>query len=60
VYVAFHFVHIFSLGLRSSQASSVRGYISEAMVEVAAMATRVESAIGTLARCAFSGHLQVC
>jgi len=27
VYVVFHFVHVFSLGLRSSQASSVRGYI---------------------------------
>ena len=50
MYVVFHFVHVRSFGLRSSHTSSVRGYCCEAMTEAVAIATKVESAMGTLAR----------
>ncbi len=51
--VASHLAHVLSLGLRSSQVSSVRGYICEVITEVVAIATKVEPATGTLARCDF-------
>ena len=50
MYVVFHLDHVFSFGLRSSHASSVRGYVWEAMTEAVAIATKVVSAMGTLAR----------
>ena len=53
VYVVFHLGYVLSLGLRSSHVSWVRGYIWEAITEAVVIATKVEPAIGTLARWAF-------
>ena len=60
MYVAFQLAHVLSLGLRSSHVSWVRGHIWEAITEAVVIATKVEPAIGTFARWAFFGRLQVC